>query len=68
MLLADGANYLENFDIHLGPFVRRPMSTNPGLNFNPGFFFFCLKAFSKNFFCYIFIEHPITKLQTKGIY
>ena len=24
-----------------GPVVRRPISANPGLNFNPGFFFFC---------------------------
>ena len=31
----------------LGPVVRRPISANPGLNFNPGFFFFCSKVFSR---------------------
>ena len=30
-----------------GPVVRISISANPGLNFNPGFFFFRLKAFSK---------------------
>ena len=30
-----------------GPAVRRPISANPGLNFNPGFFFFCSKVFSR---------------------
>ena len=30
-----------------GPVVRRPISANPGLNFNPGFFFFCSKIFSR---------------------
>ena len=34
----------------LGPVVQRPISANPGLNFNPGFFFFCLKAFSRIIF------------------
>ena len=29
-----------NLGIALGPVVRRPISANPGLNFNPGFFFF----------------------------
>ena len=33
-----------------GPVVRRPISANPGLNFNPGFFFFCSKAFSQIIF------------------
>ena len=28
-----------------GPVVRRPISASQGLNFNPGFFFFCSKAF-----------------------
>ena len=27
-----------------GPVVRKPVSTNPGLIFNPGFFFFLSKA------------------------
>ena len=29
-----------------GPVVQRPISANPGLNLNLGFFFFCSKAFS----------------------
>ena len=31
----------------LGPVVWSPISANPGLNFNPGFFFFCSKVFSQ---------------------
>ena len=34
----------------LDPVVRRPISANPGLNFNPGFFFFFSKAFSRIIF------------------
>ena len=30
----------------LGRVVRRPVSANPGLNFNPDLFFFSSKAFS----------------------
>ena len=30
----------------LGPVVRTLVSANPGLNFNPGFFFFLSKALS----------------------
>ena len=30
-----------------GPVVPRPISVNPGLNFNPGFFFYCSKVFSR---------------------
>ena len=30
--------------INPGPVVRTPVSINPGLNFNPGFFFFLSKA------------------------
>jgi len=35
----------------LDPVVRRPISANPGqgLNFNPGFFFFCSKGYSRIF-------------------
>ena len=33
----------------LGPVVRMPVSTNPGLNFNPAFFFLLSKALSDNF-------------------
>ena len=35
------------------PVVWRTISANLGLNFNPGFFFF--------------LEHPVTKMQTKRI-
>ena len=39
----------------LGPVVRRPISANPGLNFNPGFFFFFgSKAFSRIIFSILF--------------
>ena len=38
--------YPEFYDnTQLGPVVQRLMSTNPGLNFNLGFLFFCLKTF-----------------------
>ena len=40
--------------IHLGPVARRPISANLGLNFDPGFFFFCSKAFSPIIFSIIF--------------
>ena len=35
-------------------FVRRPISSNPGSNFNPAFFFFCSKAFSWIIFSILF--------------
>ena len=35
------------------PVVRRPISANPGLNFNLGFFFFS-KAFSRIIFSILF--------------
>ena len=34
---------------NLGPVVRRPISTNPGLNFNPGLFSFHQKYFLGQF-------------------
>ena len=40
-----------------GPVVRRPISANPGLNFNLGFFFFfffCSKAFSRIIFSILY--------------
>ena len=40
--------------IQLGPVVRRPISANPGLNFNLGLFFFCSKAFSRIIFSILF--------------
>ena len=43
------------FKNQLGPVVRRPISANPGLNFNPGFSFsFCSKAFSRIIFSILF--------------
>ena len=36
--------------VDLGPVVRRPFSTNPRLNVDTGFFFFCSKAFSGKIF------------------
>ena len=36
------------------PVVRRPISTNPGLNFNPGLLFFSSKAFSRTIFSILF--------------
>ena len=39
---------------HLGPVVQRPISANPGLNFNPGLFFFSSKAFSRTIFSILF--------------
>ena len=47
-----------------GPFVRRPISGNPGLDFNPGFFFFYFKAFLGNFSLF-FWKYPINKLYAK---
>ena len=38
----------------LSPVVRRPISANPGLNFNPGLFFFSSKAFSRTIFSILF--------------
>ena len=40
--------------MELGPVVRRPISANLGLNFDPSFFFFCSKAFSPIIFSIIF--------------
>ena len=38
----------------LGPVVRRPISAYPGLNFNPGLFFFSSKPFSRTIFSITF--------------
>ena len=40
--------------IHLGPVVRTPVSTNPGLNFNPAFFFLLSKALFRIIFSILF--------------
>ena len=37
-----------------GPVVRRPITANPGLNFNLGFFVFCSKTFSRIIFSILF--------------
>lgn len=36
-----------------GLVVQRPISANPGLNLNPGIFFFCSLTFSPIVFFYI---------------
>ena len=41
-------------DTHQGPVVRKPVSVNPGLNFNPGFFIFLSKALSQIIFSFLF--------------
>ena len=46
-----------------GPVAQRPISANPELNFPPGFFLFCWKAFPEIInFPLFFLEHPIIKL------
>ena len=45
----------------LGQVVQRPINANPGLEFNPGFFFVCSRAVSR-IFSLLFLEHPINKL------
>ena len=37
-----------------GPVVGTPVSANPGLNFNPGFFIFLSKALSRIIFSFLF--------------
>ena len=51
-----------------GPVFRRPISANTGLNFNPGFFFFCLKAFSWMIFSILFraSNHQIVDEKNKS--
>ena len=40
--------------INQGPVVRTPVTANPGLNFNPRFFFCLLKALSRITFFILF--------------
>ena len=40
--------------LQLGPVVQMPVSANPGLNFNPGFFFYLPKALSRIIFSILF--------------
>ena len=49
------------FVTYQGPVVRMLVSPNPGLNFNPGFFFFLSKALSQIIFS-IFLAYPNIKL------
>ena len=37
-----------------GPVIRTPVSANPGINFNPGFFIFVSKALSRIIFSFLF--------------
>ena len=50
-----------------GRVVRRPVSANPGLNFNPGFFFFSSKVFSRKIFSFLFrvFNHQIVEKRIK---
>ena len=50
-----------------GSVVRRPISVNPRLNFNLGFFFFCSKAFSRIIFSILFraTNHQIVRKKNK---
>ena len=50
-----------------GRVVQRPVSANPGLNFNPGFFFFSSKAFSRKIFSILFrvFNHQIVEKRIK---
>ena len=49
-----------------GPVVRRPISANPGLNFNLGFFLFCLKAFYRIIFPIVFRASSIQIVDKKN--
>ena len=52
---------------YLGLVVWRPVSANPWLNFNPGFFFFSSKAFSRKIFSILFrvFNHQIVEKRIK---
>ena len=53
--------------IVLGPVVRRPISANLGLDVvNTGFFFFCLKGFSRIFFSFRASHHQIVGEKNKS--
>ena len=61
-----GVSRAFNLNKELGPVVRTPVSDNPGLNFNPGYFFFLSKALSRIRFSAV-LKYPIIKLQAKSI-
>ena len=50
-----------------GPVVRTPVTTNPGLNFNPAFFFLLSKALSRVIFSILFrvSSHQIVGKKSK---
>ena len=50
--------------IGLGPVVRRPISANSGVNFNPGLFISLFKNLSETI-SLLSLEHPVIKLQAK---
>jgi len=50
----DTPTHLYGKEENLGPVVGRLISANPGLNFNPGLFFFSSKAFSRTIFSILF--------------
>lgn len=47
----------------LDPVVQRPISLNPGLNFNSSFFFVCSKAIPRIIFSQVFLECSVTCLK-----
>ena len=54
-LCVKGDEHRINFYFQLlGPVVRRPISANQGLNFNPGLFFLSSKVFSWTIFPILF--------------
>ena len=49
------------------PVVRRPISANPGLIFNSGLFFLCLKSIFSDNFPYIIFRESIHQIPDQGI-
>ena len=59
--------HLVQLRVHVqGPVAQTPVSANPGLNFNPGVFFFVSKGLSR-IILNIFFKYPINKLWTNFI-
>ena len=48
------------------PVVRRPISANPGLIFNSGWFFLCLKSIFSDNFPYIIFRESIHQIADQG--
>ena len=55
------SNLVVSLSSQQGLVVRRLISANPGLNFDPGLFFFSSKAFSQTIFSILFkiADHQI---------